>query len=64
MSIMTIRLADDHHERFKMLASRKGISLNKLFKEFSTRILMESDAESQFRLRAAIPDPTPAKRCL
>lgn len=64
MSIMTIRLADDQHERLKMLASRKGISLNKLFEEFSTRILMESDAETQFRLRAARADNQQAKSIL
>ena len=52
MKIMTIRLPDEKHERLKALASRKGISLNKLFEEFSTIALTEFDAETRFRARA------------
>ncbi len=64
MGTMTIRLADEQHERLKMLASHKGVSLNKLFEEFSTRILMEYEAEAQFRLRVARADPERAKAIL
>ena len=53
MATMTIRLPDDQHTRLKTLAIRRGISLNKLFEEFATRILTETDAETRFRLRAA-----------
>ncbi len=53
MSTMTIRLPDDQHTRLKTLATRRGVSLNKLFEEFATRILTETDAETRFRLRAA-----------
>jgi predicted DNA-binding protein len=52
MKTMTIRLPDDKHERLKALASRKGISLNKLFEELSTVALTEFDAETRFRARA------------
>ena len=41
------------HQRLKTLAERKGISLNKLFEEFSTVALTEFDAESRFHARAA-----------
>lgn len=53
MTTMTIRLPEDQHTRLKTLAARRGISLNKLFEEFATRILTETDAETRFRLRAA-----------
>jgi predicted transcriptional regulator len=64
MATMTIRLSDDKHERLKILAVRNGISLNKLFEDFSTRILMESEAETQFKLRAARADAQQAKTIL
>lgn len=53
MATMTIRLPDDQNIRLKTLATRHGVSLNKLFEEFATRILTETDAETRFRLRAA-----------
>ncbi|TAN55728.1 MAG: toxin-antitoxin system HicB family antitoxin [Rhodospirillales bacterium] len=56
MKTMTIRLPDDKHDRLKSLASRRGVSLNKLFEEFSTVALTEFDAENRFKLRAARGD--------
>lgn len=56
MSILTIRLPDEQHERLKALAEARGISLNKLFEAFSTKALAEFDAETRFRLRAARGD--------
>lgn len=53
MGTLTIRLSDDQHERLRMLAERRGLSLNKLFEEFGTRALAEFDAETRFALRAA-----------
>ena len=53
MATMTIRLPDEQHNRLKTLATRRGISLNKLMEEFAIRILTETDAETRFRLRAA-----------
>ncbi|MFZ1681443.1 MAG: ribbon-helix-helix protein, CopG family [Rhizobiaceae bacterium] len=61
MSTLTIRLPDDQHERLKALAARRGVSLNKLFEEFSARAIAEFDTETRFRLRAARGD---AKRGL
>ncbi len=52
MKTMTIRLPDEKHERLKSLASRKGVSLNKLIDEFSTVALTEFDMETRFRARA------------
>ena len=53
MSTLTIRLADDQHERLKTLAAQRGLSLNKLFEEFSVKALAEFDTENRFRIRAA-----------
>jgi predicted DNA-binding protein len=52
MRTMTIRMPDEKHERLKALASRKGVSLNKLIEEFSTIALTEFDAETRFQIRA------------
>lgn len=53
MATMTIRLPDDQHERLKALARRRGISLNKMVEEFSTRAIAEADAEAKFLARSA-----------
>lgn len=49
MSVLTIRLPDDKHERLKALAKARGISVNKLMEELSTIALVEFDAETRFR---------------
>lgn len=64
MKTMTIRLPDDKHKRLKALASRKGVSLNKLFEEFSTVALTEFDAETRFRARAERGDRKPGLELL
>jgi plasmid stability protein len=56
MSTLTIRLPDDQHERFRVLASQRGVSLNKPFEEISTKALTEFDMESRFRIRAGRGD--------
>ncbi len=53
MSTLTIRLPDDKHERLKLLAKQRHISINKLMEEISTIVLAEFDAEMRFRARAA-----------
>ena len=53
MSTLTIRLQDEQHERLKALAAKRGISMNKLFEEFSIKALAEFDVENRFRIRAA-----------
>ncbi|MDE2445882.1 MAG: toxin-antitoxin system HicB family antitoxin [Alphaproteobacteria bacterium] len=56
MSTLTIRLPDEQHERLRVLAAQRGISMNKLFEEFSNKALTEFDVESRFRIRAARGD--------
>ena len=53
MARLTIRLSDEKHERLRQLAERRKISMNKLIDELSTIALVESDAETRFRARAA-----------
>jgi predicted transcriptional regulator len=64
MSVLTIRLPDDQHERLKALAAHRGISLNKLIEEFTTRAIAEFDSETRFRARAARGDAHLALRLL
>lgn len=52
MAIMTIRLPDDTHERLKLLADSRGISLNKMFEEFSTKAITEADSYVYFQTLA------------
>ena len=54
MATLTIRLADEKHERLRQLAERRKISVNKLIDELSTVALVEFDAETRFRVRAAL----------
>lgn len=54
MATLTIRLSDEKHERLRKLAERRQISMNKLIDELSTIALTEFDAETRFRVRAAI----------
>ena len=64
MATMTIRLPDDKHERLKLLADQRGVSLNKLIEEWSTIALTEFDAETRFRLLAGKGDAKRALRVL
>jgi len=52
MGTMTIRLPDDTHERLKLLAETRGVSLNKMFEEFSVRAIAEADSYARFSIRA------------
>jgi hypothetical protein len=56
MSTLTIRLPDDQHDRLRSWASQRGVSLNKLFEEFSTKAIAEFDTENRYRLHAARGD--------
>lgn len=53
MATLTIRLPDDKHDRLKLLAKRKRVSINKLIEEFSTQAIAEFDTENRFRALAA-----------
>ena len=61
MGTLTIRIPDDKHARLKTLAHSRGLSLNKLFEEFSTQAIAESDTYTRFQAYAAQGD---AKRGL
>ena len=54
MSVLTIRVPDEKHQRLKQLAEARQMSLNKLFDEMSTRLLTEFDVEQRFKARAAL----------
>ncbi len=54
MSALTVRLPDDKHLRLKALARDRGTSVNRLIEEMTTVMLAEFDAETRFRLRAAV----------
>jgi predicted transcriptional regulator len=56
MSVLTIRLPDDQHDRLKALAARRGVSMNKLIEELATRAIAEFDVEVRYRARAARGD--------
>lgn len=53
MATLTIRVPDSHRDRLAAMAAQRGVSLNKLMEELSTRALAEHDTEMRFRLRAA-----------
>lgn len=53
MSVITLRLPADKHERLRHLAERRGISVNRLLDELTTVALTQHDVEAQFRAAAA-----------
>ncbi|MGB0849497.1 MAG: toxin-antitoxin system HicB family antitoxin [Thiolinea sp.] len=46
---ITIRLEDNKHQRLKVLAKQKGISINRLIDEMTTVILTELDLENRYK---------------
>lgn len=52
MTSMTLRLADQKHERLKAMAEQRGMSLARLIDELTTQALVEFDTETRFTLRA------------
>lgn len=52
MSILTIRLPDEKHERLKSLAKSNNVSVNKLVDELATVALANFDAKTRFEARA------------
>ena len=53
MSVLTIRLTDETHERLRSLAAYRKISMNKLMEEVTVRVIAEFDSEMRFRTLAA-----------
>jgi hypothetical protein len=57
VSTLTIRLADDKHQRLKALARSNAVSVNKLMDELATIALANYDARVCFETRAARGNP-------
>jgi predicted transcriptional regulator len=53
MATLTIRLPDEQRDRLASMAAQRGISLNRLMHDLSTRALVEYDVETRYRARAA-----------
>jgi len=53
MSVVTLRLPDDQHQRLKAMAQARGVSLNKLFETLTAQALTENDIELRYRRLAA-----------
>jgi hypothetical protein len=57
MSVVTVRLPEDQHQRLKAMAQARGISLNKLFEHLTAQALTENDIELRYRRLAATGSP-------
>ena len=53
MTTVTLRIPDEKHDRLRLLAESRGVSVNKLMDEAATVMLAEFDAETRFKTRAA-----------
>lgn len=53
MSVITLRIPDDKHERLRQLAESRGVSVNRLLDEITTVALTQHDVEAMFRATAA-----------
>ena len=53
MSVITLRLPEDKHERLRRLAESRGVSVNRLLDEMATVALTQHDVETAFRSAAA-----------
>ncbi|MDF0601171.1 toxin-antitoxin system HicB family antitoxin [Psychromarinibacter sp. C21-152] len=56
MATLTIRMPDSSRDRLAAMAADRGVSLNKLIEEISTRAIAEHDTALRFRARAARGD--------
>lgn len=61
MRTLTIRMPDEKHARLRQLAESQQVSMNKLIEELATAALVEFDAETRFRARAALGSPVFAR---
>lgn len=64
MSVLTIRLTEEKHERLKQLAKFRNISLNKLMDELSTIALAEFDTYNRYLARSEAGKPEEALKLL
>jgi len=51
MTALTLRLAEEKHQRLKKLAKKKGMTVNKLLDEMTTLMLTEFDLETRYLAR-------------
>ena len=58
MSVITLRVTEEKHERIKSLAVSRGVSVNKLIYEAMTLMIAKQDIETRFKARAAKGDIT------
>jgi plasmid stability protein len=53
MATLTVRLPDDKHNRLRIMAKQRGVSLNRLMDELATTALTEFDTSTRFKIRAS-----------
>ena len=53
MSVLTLRIPNEKHDRLRRLAESRGMSMNRLVDEWATVALTQFDAETRFRTLAA-----------
>ncbi len=56
VSVLTIRLPDEQHQRLKQLAKSQGISVNKMIEALSNTAITEFDTLNRFKIRSAMGD--------
>ena len=56
MSVVTLRIPDEKHARLKQLAVSRHTSVNRLFDELATTVLVQHDLSLQFRAAAQAGD--------
>lgn len=52
MSVITLRVTEEKHDRIKNLAGSRGVSVNKLIDEAMTLMIAKYDIETRFKARA------------
>jgi predicted transcriptional regulator len=57
MMTMTIKLANEQHERLRQLAKQKGVTVSQFLKELSNIAVAQFDAETRFRAMARKGNP-------
>jgi hypothetical protein len=53
MAEITLNIADDKLQRLQALAQSRGTTIERLLDGMTTQMLVEFDAETRFKLRAA-----------
>ena len=64
MVAMTLRIADDKHQRLRALAKSRNTTINRLLDEMTSLMLAEFDAETRFKLNASLGAQYPKEQGL